>query len=76
MEQNAAPIFTLTPAIVWGAFGVILLIWVIATLVLDYHWKTYGIDKVKITVMRSAYLAGSIFFLAIILLSALRFSLS
>ncbi|MBI2120419.1 MAG: hypothetical protein HYT94_02215 [Parcubacteria group bacterium] len=62
---------TLTKSTVWMFFALILAIWMIATLVIEYHWKSYATDTKKISSMRFAYRIGSYFLLAIIFLAAL-----
>lgn len=61
---------------VWVAFALIVTLWVVATLVLTFHWKTYGVNPLRMAVMKYIYLIGSSFFLIIIFLSALTYSIS
>lgn len=62
--------FTLTQSAIWAFFALVMAIWIIATLVLEYHWKNYALDERKIMFVRLAYRTGSYFFLTIILLAA------
>lgn len=55
---------------VWAIFTFIFTLWLIATLILEYHWKRYAIDRKKITYVRFIYRFGSCFFLTIIFLAA------
>jgi hypothetical protein len=69
------PSVSITPASIWVLFAVVAILWVVMTGILNYHWKTYGIGAHKAAFMKFIYLVGSSFFLIIIFLSALTFSL-
>ncbi|MCK9352075.1 MAG: hypothetical protein WCT49_06735 [Candidatus Paceibacterota bacterium] len=66
----------ITPLFMWGMFVFVLGLWLIATMVLSYHWKTYETPESKIEIIKYAYLVGSSFFLVVLFLAALTFSLS
>lgn len=70
------PSLAITGTLVWMLLALVMLVWAIATLVLEYHWKNYAIDEQKILSVRFVYRAGSFFLLAIILLTVLSYSLS
>ncbi len=70
------PSLIITETTVWIFFAFVIAVWLIATLVLEYHWKNYTIDEQKITSVRFAYRAGSFFLLAIILLATISFLLT
>lgn len=70
------PTLAITGVLVWGLFVFVVILWVIATLVLEYHWKSYALGEQKISRVRLLYRTGSFFFLAIIFLSVLSYSLS
>jgi hypothetical protein len=74
--ESTASIFSITPFFMWGMFVFVSGLWAIATLVLNYHWKTYDIPESKTALIKYAYLVGSSFFLVVLFLSALTFSLS
>ena len=65
-----------TPLFMWGMLVSVLGLWAVATLVLNYHWKTYGVPESKIAAIKYVYLAGSVFFLAVLALAAFTFSMS
>jgi len=60
----------------WGMFIFVVGLWTIATLILNYHWKTYGVEPGKVIIMKYVYFIGSTFFLAVIFLATLTFALS
>jgi hypothetical protein len=66
--------FTITGSLIWVLFAFVTTIWVIATLVLEYHWKNYAINEQKISSVRFLYRAGSFFLLAIIFLSVFSYA--
>ncbi|MFA5831715.1 MAG: hypothetical protein WC878_07880 [Candidatus Paceibacterota bacterium] len=68
------PSFSITPASIWILFAVVAILWAVMTGVLNYHWKAYSIGN-KAVFMKFIYLVGSSFFLIVIFLSALTFSL-
>ena len=70
------PIMNSLTTTIWFFFIFILGLWLIATLVLNYHWKTYGIPESKIAFAKYLYLVGSSFFLVVLFLATLTFSLS
>jgi hypothetical protein len=70
------PTLSITGATVWMFFAFVIAVWVIATLVLEYHWENYAVNEQKIVSVRFLYRAGSFFFLAIIFLTVISYSLS
>jgi len=76
MNPVSSPNPLLSPSFLWFLFVFVLGLWTLATIVLEYHWKAYGIPESKIAVMKYVYFVGSSFFLVILFLAALTFSLS
>lgn len=76
--QNAIslPPLAINETAAWILFALVAGLWVIATLVLEYHWKNYAVGEHQVAPVRFLYRAGSFFLLAIIFLSVLSFSLS
>lgn len=79
--QNAVsipslPSLAITGTAAWMLFALVAALWMIATLVLEYHWKNYAVEEHRVAPVRFLYRAGSFFLLAIIFLSVLSFSLS
>lgn len=67
--------FSITPIAVWAAFSIVVTIWTAMTVILTYHWKAYSVGTIKTAFMKFMYFVGSAFFLIIIFLAALTFSL-
>jgi hypothetical protein len=42
-----------------GVFLTLFLIWLIHAIILRYHWKSYGNDKLRVIRMNIYYFAGS-----------------
>ena len=76
MNPLASQSVIISPLFVWSLFALVVALWIIATIVLNYHWKTYNIPDSKIAFIKYVYLIGSSFFLIVLFLSALTFSLS
>lgn len=70
------PAFVITGTTVWIFFAFTVALWSVATLILEYHWKNYGMDDEKISRARLLYRGGSAFFITVIFLATLSFSLS
>ncbi len=64
---------TISPYIILAIVGFFTLLGVILALLLEYHWKAYGIDKVEILRVRFWYYAGLVVFGSGMLISALLF---
>ena len=69
------PNISITPIAVWVAFSIVVTVWTAMTVILTYHWKTYSVGTIKTAFMKFIYFVGSAFFLIIIFLAALTFSL-
>lgn len=61
---------TINKAFLWGAFGFSILICVIISTILTYHWHAYGMKNPKIVIAQTVYYAftllliiGSIYFI-------------
>jgi hypothetical protein len=70
------PSLAVTGTTAWILFALVTVLWLTATLVLEYHWKNYAVGERQVASVRFLYRAGSFFLLAIIFLSVLSFSLS
>lgn len=46
-----------SPAILWGIFGFTLVVSVIITAILSYHWHAYGMKNPKIIFAQTLYYA-------------------
>jgi hypothetical protein len=70
------PSLAVTGTTVLILFALVVALWMIATLVLEYHWKNYAVGEHQVASVRLLYRAGSFFLLVIIFLSVLSFYLS
>lgn len=73
--------FTFSPLsingrVIWLFFAFVILVWILATLILEYHWKNYAVGEKKISQIRLSYRIGSAFLLIILFLSVLAYSFS
>ncbi len=66
---------TLSPLIVISIAGAFVVVGVIITLLFEYHWKTYTIDKAEMLRVRFWYYVGTAVFGGGMLLSALAYFL-
>ena len=58
-------IFNISPTIVWIIFSIALLVAIIASAVLLYHWKSYGMGDERIRKGERLYFLGLAFFFMI-----------
>lgn len=70
------PSLVITGVTVWLFFAFIVLVWMLATLILEYHWKNYAVGEKKISRIRLSYRIGSAFLLIVLFLSVLAYSFS
>lgn len=56
----------ITPGVLWVFFGIVVLIVVIVSLILYYHWLRYSLHPLKVITVGIVYTTGTI---ALILLS-------
>lgn len=56
----------ITPGVLWVFFGIVVLIAVIVSLILYYHWLRYSLHPLKVITVGIVYTTGTI---ALILLS-------
>jgi len=66
---------TLSPLIVLAVAGFFTVVGVIITLLFEYHWKMYAIDKTEILRVRFWYYVGTAVFGGGMLISALVYFL-
>jgi len=48
----------------WWSFGIIAILTAIISMVLLYHWSSYGYKAVKTGIMGALYITGILFFVA------------
>ncbi|MEX0930337.1 MAG: hypothetical protein WDZ79_01520 [Candidatus Paceibacterota bacterium] len=47
-----------SPAVLWAFFGVVVVLVAVISLVLRYHWRNYGVNRVVIAGAQFVYLIG------------------
>jgi hypothetical protein len=60
--------------LVWIAFLITISLFVIMSLILNYHWKSYGVEGASKTMVTTLYWYVAVFFLVIMAISALIFN--
>lgn len=77
MNNVASTLFNfripVSPALLFGLFGLLAIIWVVYTMVLRYHWEKYSVNKLDLLKMNTAYFIGSFAILALMGVSALMY---
>jgi len=64
-----------TPGIVWGAYFLIVVVFIVVSIALGYHWKNYNVRTVKGSRMIRMYIIVSSILLVIMFISAAAYSL-
>ncbi|MFP4022447.1 MAG: hypothetical protein ACLFTS_01185 [Candidatus Paceibacterota bacterium] len=59
--------------IIWLILGVVLIIYAVFTIILNYHWKRYGKDNKAIKAVKGIYFIVSLVLLLSAIVSALLF---
>lgn len=57
-------------------FGIMLLIFIVISSILAYHWHRFGFDRERIAVMRVIYFIGCLIFLGAALTGIVLYGLS
>ena len=65
---------TITPILLFLAFLVLCAAWAVYSMILRYHWKEYGVNKLQIMLMSLIYGIGSLVLIGLILLSLLLYA--
>ena len=66
----------ISPQILWIEFGVVSLIVAIISIVLLYHWASYGYKPIKTGFMGTVYFIGILIFLGVIFFSLVSYTAS
>ena len=64
-----------TPAVVWGAYLLIVAVFILVSTALGYHWKNYNVRSVKGSKMMKMYIVISAILLVVMFISAAAYSL-
>ena len=65
--------FFVDPKFLWIGLGVILLLFAIISLILVYHWITYGYKLITTTFMGAVYFSVSFVMFSVILITLLGY---
>lgn len=63
-------IITVSSSFLWAVVGLVFLIYLIFSIVLNYHWKNYANDSETVKRVKKMYFSVSISILALSVLSA------
>ena len=55
----------LTKETLWFVFGIAAVIVGVITLILSYHWQTYGVSTATKTLIQFIYIAGTVLLLVV-----------
>ena len=66
--------FFVHPKFLWIGFGIIILLFAIISLILVYHWITYGYKLITTTFMGAVYFSVSFVIFSVILITLLGYS--
>lgn len=55
----------ISDGLLWAGYIVIIVIAIISSIILNYHWKRYGMDSKHVYNARKLYFAGVVILLAI-----------
>jgi len=72
-KEGAQIDFFVNPKILWVSAGVLLLFFVIISLILVYHWITYGYKATTVTLAMLVYFAGAFVIFSVILITLLAY---
>ena len=64
-----------TPVVLWFAFGIALVIFLISNVALSYHWKNYSMNAKRSSRIMRAFRIVSVVLLGIMFLSVLTYSI-
>ena len=65
-----------SPMFLFFIMALLIAGWGIFTLVIRYHWKNYGTGKLEVFTMNFFYFAGSVIFMALLVILALAYYFS
>lgn len=65
----------ISPAVLWLIFLVIVLVFVVISVALTYHWKNYNVNSVLVRRLRRVYFWVSGIFLAAMVIALVSYSL-
>ncbi len=71
---NKVLIIAISPKILWIGFGVVLVLTIIMSIVLLYHFASYGYKPVKTGIMGSIYVIGAIVILGVMFFAILSYT--
>lgn len=69
--ERVAVDFAIDPRFIWMGLAAVALVYTIVSLVLVYHWLTYGSNPLTIGFAAALYAAGSIAIFSILLVTTL-----
>lgn len=75
IKEQVAINFLVNPKFLWTSFGIILILFAIVSLILIYHWITYGYKPLTTGFMTALYLAVSLIIFSVILITLLAYSI-
>ena len=68
--QEIALHIPVTPFFLFAIFALLVLVWGLFTLIIRYHWKSYGVNTLHVLAMNLTYFIGSAILLAAVALFA------
>ena len=68
--------FIINPSILWIGFAAILIITAIISIILFYHWTSYGYKPVKTGFAGTIYFVGVLVFLGVIFFALVSYTTS
>ncbi|MEY4731749.1 MAG: hypothetical protein RL681_695 [Candidatus Parcubacteria bacterium] len=74
MNQLTTGVFLerlIAPRVMWSAFLVTTSLFIIVTIILWYHWRTYALQTQTIRIVRVVYAVGGLVFVALQLIALL-----
>ena len=73
---NIATTIAINPKTLWIIFGIILSLAVIMSIVLFYHWGSYGYKPIKTGLMGTLYLAGLVVLFGVMFFAIISYTIS
>lgn len=63
------------PIVLWVIYAIVVLIFVVVSVAITYHWKNYNVDSAMVGRLKKAYFLVSGAFLLAMAMSAIFYSL-
>jgi hypothetical protein len=65
--MNGATINQLLPAAIAAVFALVVVVFIVMSIVLDYHWTEYGVQRERLKKIRTVYFSVSALIFVIII---------